>query len=209
MSIQNSLVDTLDAFIRRRLAEVNVSIPGRVESYDSSKQSANVQPLIQEVYTKDDGTRGVRNLPTIQAVPIAFPGAGSYGFTFPLAKGDTVMLLFSQASTDKWRKHGGLVDPLEDSRHDFSDAIAIPGLRSFNDATDQVADAAVIFGPEIRLGSKDASEFLALKSDVAAMKAVFDNHTHAYIPGTLASAPSSGPISPFPTPVGTTKVKAE
>ena len=226
MSIQKSLVDTLDAFIQRRLAQVNVSIPGRVQSYNASQQSATVQPLIQEAYIKEDGTRGVRDLPIIQAVPVAFPGAGSYGFTFPLTKGDTVMLLFSQASIDKWRKQGGKVDPLDDSRHDLSDAIAIPGLRSFSEATDQVADAAVLYGPEVRLGSKDASELIALKSDVQRLSDAFDAHVHAQwgFPGgtvdsgallttsepnvSISDAPGTVALK-APNVQGSAKVKAE
>jgi len=85
------------------------------------------------------------------------------------------MLLFSQASIDKWRKQGGKVDPVRDRRHDLSDAIAIPGLRSFSEATDQVADAAVLYGLEVRLGSKDASESILLgDSYVAAERAWLD-----------------------------------
>jgi len=215
MSIVGTLAETLDGFVQRRLAEINVSIPGRVVSYDASKQSASVQPLIQRAFIKEDGTRGVENLPIIQAVPIAFPGAGSYGFTFPLTKGDTVMLLFSQASIDRWRATGGLVDPLDDNRHDLSDAVAIPGLRSFNEATDQVADAAVIFGPDIRLGSKDASELLALKSDMAAMKTQLDLHIHlgvttgAGVSGVSTTVASAPTVLIYPAPVGTVKVKAE
>lgn len=212
MSVTYSLADVLDGFVERRLRNVNTAIPGRVESYDATTQKANVQPLIKQAYTDESGYRVAEDLPVIPGVPVVFPGSGAYTITFPVAKGDTVLLIFSQASLDKWRKSGGKVDPGDDSHHDLSDAIAIPGLRPFNAATKDVAPAAMVLGAsEIRLGSKDALDPVVLKSELAALRTLFNSHTHI----TTATIGTGGPgiVKPtdalWPAIVGSTKVKAE
>lgn len=153
-----------DGFQRRvdaALRRVNTSIPAKVLSYDRARQSIEAQPLVRVAYTDESGVRRVERLPAVTNVPIAFQGAGAYSSTFPLAKGDTVLLLFSQASLDKWCTRGGDVDPIDDRRFDLSDAIALPGLRAFPDALGDDAtadDAWVMAGPEIRIGGASGTE---------------------------------------------------
>jgi hypothetical protein len=116
-----------------------------VESYDSATQKISAQPLIKRGYTDETGERIAERLPIITGVPVVFPGGGGYRVTFPIAKGDTVLLIFSEASLDKWLAHGGDVDPNDDRRHTLSDAIAIPGLRDFAHALDSApTDCATI-----------------------------------------------------------------
>lgn len=154
MSETPTIVEAIDDLIDARLSEMQVAIPGRVESYNESDQSADVQPMVQRTYLKEDGSRGTETIPVVPKVPVVFPGGGSYGVTFPLSKGDTVLLIFSQASIDKWLDSGRLSDPAFDHHHDISDGIAIPGLRSFNSATSEVSGTAlVVSAPEIRIGS--------------------------------------------------------
>lgn len=126
-----SLADLLQIAIDRSIEGVNVAIPARVESYNALKQSINAQPLIRRGYTDENGDRQVETLPIVTNVPVAFPGAGGFRLTMPVTKGDTVLLIFSQRSLDKWLTKGGLVDPNDDRTHDMSDAVAILGVRSF------------------------------------------------------------------------------
>lgn len=147
------LTDCIDA----RLSDVHTSIPGRVESYDSSTQRASVQPLLKRGYEDEEGERQVEILPVIQDVPIVFPGSGSYADTFPISKGDIVLLVFMENSIDRWLSVGGLIDPSDDRRFALSDAVAIPGLRhSRLDPTAVSSSARVISAPEIQLGSTAA-----------------------------------------------------
>lgn len=156
---------TMSEVLRRavdaRLESVNTAIPARVESYDRATQTISAQPLVRAIYFDESGARQSERLPMVTRVPVVFQGAGDYASTFPLAKGDTVLLVFAQASIDKWLARGGDVDPLDDRRFDLSDAIAIPGLRSRPSSLDSSAtasDAWVISGPEIRIGGSSGTE---------------------------------------------------
>ena len=166
MSEKPTIVEALEGFLESKLRDLHVALPGRVESYNRALQAADVQPLIKQGHTGEDGTRALDSLPVVPRVPVVFSG-----MTYDLEKGDTVLMIFSHSSIDKWLSNGSLVDPLDDRHHDLSDAIAIPFLRSFNNATDQVSSGAkVIPGDDIRLGSKDAADPIALASELAALK---------------------------------------
>jgi hypothetical protein len=208
MSTTPTIVDSIDSLIDSRLRGLHVAIPGRVESYDESTQSADVQPLIQRGYEDESGNRAIEDLPVVPGVPVVFPGAGSFSITFPVVKGDTVLLIFSQASIDKWLGQGGKVDPLEDHHHDLSDGIAIPGLRSFNAATGQVHSSAMVLGAsKIKLGSKDAADPVVRESDLAALKTWLDTHVHTGV--TTGAGSSTAPASPSPTVTGSPDLEAD
>jgi hypothetical protein len=140
-----------------------------VESYDATTQKASVQPLIKRgYYDEKGGVRQAESLPIITGVPVLFPGGGGCRITWPIAVGDTVLLVFSEASLDKWVVTGGEVDPRDDRRHSLSDAVAIPGLRPFKNATAADGTNVVIEAPaEIHAGGSSA---LALQAELADLK---------------------------------------
>lgn len=120
----NELAILIRLAVAERLRQVNTCLPGRIVSYDAAKQTATVQPLLKS--KNPDGE--VETLPPLVNVPVVFPRAGGAAITFPVAKGDGVMLSFSQRSIDEWRGEGG-EHVVDDPRMlDLSDAIATPGL---------------------------------------------------------------------------------
>lgn len=125
------LATIIDLAFARRASGMRVSLPGRIESYDAATQRATVQPLVMESHTDDLGERVAELLPVVTDVPIMFPGSGAYRITWPVAAGDTVLLVFSSSSLDRWLARGGEVDPEDDRHHNISDAVAIPGLFDF------------------------------------------------------------------------------
>ena len=197
MSQSPTFAEVLRTAMDSHTADLHVAMPGRVESYDSTNQSVSVQPLIRRGYTGEDGERAVESLPVITGVPVVFPGTGGVSITWPVAAGDTVLLVFSESSIDKWLSRGGEVDPLDDRKHTLSDAIAIPGLRDFANPVPPAgihSTAMVITAPLIHAGGTDS---LALKSDVSALKSWAQ--TFATTVGYLA------PLAPSPT--GTSVLK--
>lgn len=118
------LVDALRSAIDSRLLELHTAIPAEVLSFDATKATVNVQPSIKRKMS--DGS--VVSLPVIQNVPICYPQGNGSIICFPLAKGDPVLLVFSERSLDIWWTKGGNVDPLDARKHNLSDAIAIPGV---------------------------------------------------------------------------------
>jgi hypothetical protein len=189
--------EVLRGAIDSSLDSLNVAIPGRVESYDAATQSCSVQPLIRKAVLDETGARVAERLPIITGVPVVFPGAGAYKIIFPIASGDIVLLVFASGSLDKWLAQGGDVDPLDDRKHSLSDAVAIPGLLSFNRASDAAHATALVFdAPLIHAGG---TQELALKTDVDALAA----HVNTLLVGGTGSAPN--PTAP--SAVGTTVLK--
>lgn len=126
-----------------RLAELNVAIPARVESYDADRYEISAQPLIHDAFVDESGARVADRPAIIHGVPVMMLGSGGTRVKFPIAVGDTVLLIFAHRSLDRWLVRGGEVDPEDDRRHSRSDAVALPGLQSFADASD--ADVMIEF----------------------------------------------------------------
>ncbi len=201
-----TLADTLRAALDARLTDVRVSLPGIVQSYDAARQRADVQPAIRDGYFDEAGERAADDLPVVTEVPVVFPGAGAASITWPLSPGDEVLLVFSSSSLDRWLARGGVVDPEDDRRHDLTDAIAIPGLRHARLPAAALGAGVVVRASSIQLGSSAAVDPVARKSDLDALIAIFNTHTHGGVS-------SGGQISAVPAPlappaVGSTVVKA-
>lgn len=93
----------------------------------AQKGTITVKPVLN--YKYQDGTIG--HMPSLLEVPTVFPSGGGGMLSFPLAVGDTVMLLFSQRSLDEWKVSDGSEEtytPLSSRVASLSDAIAVPGI---------------------------------------------------------------------------------
>ena len=134
-----TLEQVLDVALQHARTTLRVAMPGRVEAYNAEQQSADIQPLIQDTFLDDDGNNVVESLPIVPDVPIVFPRAGAFYLTFPIAKGDHVLLVVNDRSIDKFATgDGNETDPVDLRSHDISDAVAFPGFYPFTKA---VADA--------------------------------------------------------------------
>ncbi len=129
MTTQVTFEQAVRSFISTDRSRLNVSIPAKVISYDPKTQNASCKPLV-DMLLKDSR---IIPLPVINDIPVIFPSTDNSALTFPLNKDDTLLLVFSQRSLDNWlqTKNVDPVNPEDFRRHDFSDAIAIPGLFSF------------------------------------------------------------------------------
>lgn len=141
-----NLYRLLKRALDRGVAGVRISMPGVVVSYDKTKQRASIQPAITDGFIDEDGTRKPLADPILNDVPIAFPGSGGYGETWPIAKGDTVLIVWCSRSIARWKPRGSgdgrAIDPGDDRRHAIADAIAYPGVRDFGHALASVDDDA-------------------------------------------------------------------
>jgi len=112
------------------LAAVWTMLPGIVQSYDATTQTATVQPAIQGNITAPDGTVTAVSLPVITDVPVQFPSGGGFSLTFPVKAGDECILVFGSRGIDAWHALGGIQQPTAARKHNLSDAFAIVGIRS-------------------------------------------------------------------------------
>lgn len=230
-----SLEDLLDRFRGSIAEEIHTAVPGRVESYDAAAQVADVTPMVRRSMPRADGTRASETLPTIRAVPILWPRAGSWFVHMPLAAGDFVLLVMCERDPARWRVTGELSDPIDRRSHHLSHAIGIPGVYPRTKAlapTSTPADALVLgreSGATIRIQTDgevviDASLFrfggvgavlVALSTlvdaRIAALQLAHDTHTHLYSPGPLPPVVTAPPV-PLAGPqasTAATKTRAE
>lgn len=204
------LPTVLAGALRAHMKGVRVALPGRVETYDPTTQSCSVQPLIFDGVPDETGTRQPDRIAVVENVPVVFPGSGAFSITFPISKGDTVLLVVSSSSIDRWLAIGGEVDPIDDRRHHITDAIAIPGLRDFPHAISPAPSttAMAITANDLRLGAATASDPVALKSDLTQLKAAIISATIALGAGGAAAIATAADVNAGGTwPNCATKIK--
>lgn len=124
--MNTQLVDAIRNMINTGIANLHICLPGEIVKYENG--IAEVQPLLRRVYR--DGTE--LDLPVIPRVPVVHPRTMTAGIQLPVQKGDGCLLLFAERSLDVWLSKGNIVSPDDFRKFDLSDAIAIPGLYSFN-----------------------------------------------------------------------------
>lgn len=196
MSRNPTTAELLNRAIESALGDIYMGMPGKVVRYDADKQEADVQPLIKVSYIDEAGERKLEALPVVPSVPVIFQGGGGFVVQFPIDVGDTVWLMFTAVSIDKWLKvgttGGSPVDPESDSRHALADAVALPGLRSFKDKRPSVEDGLTlgkeggnqikVLDGQIYFGSLTAAENMVLGQAFKTLaEALFDlivAHTH-------------------------------
>ena len=181
-------------------------------SYNNSTQTADVRPMVKrQVPTDDETGRIAEELPVIPTVPVIFPNGGDFFISFPLAVGDTGLLVFSERSIQSWRQTGDVSDPGDVCMHDIESAVFIPGLRTAKDPISGTSGSNMVIAKEGGLaitvtasqmqvgGSSDAA---ALASVMESWKTIFNSHTHP-APGGATSATAT----PFTGSAASTKLK--
>jgi hypothetical protein len=231
--ITPNLAQVLQKVLESRLSDLHVALPGRVERYDHTTQTADVQPQLRRLVEAGEAAKDLEeSLPVIPDVPVMFPRSGEFFLSMPIQVGDFVLLVFNERSIDLWREQGREVTPTDDRMHSLAGAVAIPGLFPSAKALTDARNNAIVMGKEagpqihlddtlIHLGQNDAAEFVAqaqktldrLSAIVSAVNSfyasVFNVHFHGT--GVGPSAPPSVLATSLgaPASVAATKVKVE
>lgn len=144
-----TLSSVIELTVENMLKDLHTSMPGIIETFDPSSQTATVQPAIKRVFITTDGT-GIdiltpSNLPVLINVPVSFPRGGGYSLTFPVAKGDECLLHFCERTIDNWHEFGGIKTPNSKRMHSLSDAVAYVGVSSkVNKISDYSSNSVVL-----------------------------------------------------------------
>jgi hypothetical protein len=115
--------------VESRQAEMWTSLPGIVESVDFEKQTMTVRPAIKSAQRKEDGNIEHVELPLLKDVPIIFPSGGGMTMTFPIKKGDGVMVTFGSRPIDAHMQSDGVQKQIDARMHSLSDGFAQVGFR--------------------------------------------------------------------------------
>ena len=127
-----SLEGLMNQYSKNSINAMFTSIPARIVGTPNlAEQRVDVQILVNKVTTDDVS----REHTVLLNVPLVFQGSQSSQFSFPVVAGDTVLLVFSQRSIDRFKLGGKTPHtPADFRKYSRNDAMAIPGLFSFPDA---------------------------------------------------------------------------
>lgn len=192
-----NISETLRLTVDSALNDVHTSIPGVVVAYDKATQRAQVQATVMKSRLLEDGSRAVEKYPLVVGCPVQFPGGSGLVVTFPVRPGDFGMLMFSEASIDRWIVNDGrIVDPDFDHRFDLTDGWFIPGIRPAKAARQTQPDDAVCIGVD---GGdfQGAALGATLQTFLNGLRAALVGHTHPYV--NVATPAITGPGT-FATP---------
>lgn len=151
-----------EEFYRRMLdnfsANIRVSLPGIIQSFDPDTQTVTVQPSIREKVINDDLTQQWVDIPLLLDVPVVIPRAGGYVLTMPIKQGDECLVVFGDSCFDAWFSNGGVQNQIEKRRHDLSDAFALIGVWSQPRKINNYSTTSA------QLRSDDGSTYISMKN---------------------------------------------
>lgn len=155
-----SFYEIIDDIVDDKLFDLNIAMPATVVSVDAKKRRVSVQPSFRRVFVNIPEPV---DIPVIQDVPLAEIRANDALISMPIAKGDHVLLIFSQRDLTDWKKTGGRDVPATSRRNHLSDAIALPCLYPSDHAIDVDPNALVVRYGGSRISLKK-SESLKLEA---------------------------------------------
>lgn len=148
VSSKYSLADVIKMAIESDKVDNHTALPAEVISFDSTLGVCSALISINRVV---DDTEF--EFPVLEGIPVVFPASASAGFTFTLAKGDGVLLIFSERNLDKWKSFGTGFPPVDSRFFDISGAVAIPGLNhKLSPRVPPQADATEMRGKKVFIG---------------------------------------------------------
>lgn len=230
MAQSRSLTEVVQAAVNAGLGRLELQLPVRVESYDSARQVVRVSPLLRELVDEEgDGQEVPHDLPVVDEVPVEWPGAGGARLTFPIAVGDTGLLVMCGRSLDEWKAAPNrVVTPADTRRHAFMDAVFRPGLKSPAAPWKGVRTDAVTLGYEsgmqihigpdgIALGEQSPAYAVALAEKVVealdSIKSAFNGHTHSTTQGPSGTPAGAGAVGArsvsLPSTIASSSVKVK
>lgn len=170
--------EVLDIAIASFIRDVNVALPGRIESYDSDLQKATVKPLVKRLLADENGEEILEILPVIPGVPVVFPRGGGFFISMPVKPGDFCLLVFNSFPIDKYIAGDGKdTNPDDFDTHNMSDAVALMGFAPFSKAIAGADPDNLVMGKEngpqihladekIELGGKGSGDWVSKDSAI-------------------------------------------
>lgn len=129
------LTDTLENTKRDTSVSLNAVQIGIIEAFDSSNQTATIRIAIKQVIDiAPDGTRTLKEHPLILECPVVTLFGGDSFINLPIQTGDNCLVFFCDREIDNWLNKGGVQAPTIGRTHDVSDAIALVGIRNFQNS---------------------------------------------------------------------------
>lgn len=205
--VEPTLAELIRRALESRLAQVRVSMPGKIVDYNPGTKTATVQPCLSDVLFDEDDNRVVRELKPIQNVPVVFPGGAALDQHIVLVADDTGDLVFATNSINDWQASGNVAPPGDLRLHPLGSAKFYPGLRhNGNVPPDTDNSIGEPGGTRARFASgvmhvsatPTGGDFVALAAAVDARFSALENYVSALVlPVSGGSAgPPAVPVTP-------------
>jgi len=211
MANVNTLGETIKRIIDSRVIDLHTALPGRVKSYDASKQTADIEAMISR-QIPTGGTEDpdiIENLPVLPSIPVLFLSAGGFFVSLPLQVDDPVLIIFCERDINHYRATGNIGDPSTPQTHSLNGAVCIPvNFSQYNNNIQDVSTTNMVLGKDggssnitittstIEVGgSSDAATLDSkLQTELGKIKATLDSLTGQAsftVPYTKGSTASS------------------
>ena len=158
------LAELVQRIVRQSLRQMRVSMPAVVVAYDAGRSMAQVQIVQPEL--EPDGT--LTEQPVIAEVPVSWPRAGGAHLTFPLARGDTGMVVFADRDIAGWVSENDRSAPDSDRMHGITDAMFVPGIQGGGVASNETDVELSYAGALIRINPEGEVSVVAPSVTVTA-----------------------------------------
>lgn len=200
---------SLESFTDAVKYEINTAIPASIVSYDEDARTATVKVHYSDHYESEGTEPNREDWPPLPDCPVLWPRSGKFIFTWPLSKGDPVMLVFSQRSLQEWSASDGKTDigSFLLSTHNPSDAVVMPGLSPSGNKIGETTEIKITSSNEVqikaekfRFGSFDAAKALAVAEKTNAELNTLKGKINEIIAAAVAGG---GLVLPPPTPIAT------
>lgn len=123
------LAELIRRAIASERADIQVSMPGIVVSYDAATETATIQPATRRARYNAEDEIVAEDIPPIQNVPVCWPSCAALSIHGVLASGDGVDLVFSTYSHSGYRNTGSVATPLDLRPQSLSYPKAYPGFK--------------------------------------------------------------------------------
>ena len=104
-----------EALKQEIFSSLHCALPGTVISFDSEKQTAEIQPAVK---------LGSMLFPVLADVPVFMP------VPFEVNPGDACLVVFADLDIDAWVESGEASEPRSARKHSLSDGFAFVGWRT-------------------------------------------------------------------------------
>lgn len=121
-----NLLNAVSQYFSQALTSVHTAIPAKVVSADPEAGTISAIPTIR--LPMENGVEV--ECPELRDIPVIYPQCAAFDLKFPMAKDDLVLLVFLEVESSVWRGSDGSTpsSPLDTSRFQLGNAVAIPGL---------------------------------------------------------------------------------
>lgn len=166
------LSDLLDDLKKDTMNAMNCIQIGTIQSYNPLLNTAKVSINFKVELLNGD----IKEYPQLEDCPVFIMGGVSSYVSFPIAKGDTCIVLFNDKCIDDWYLTGEVVKPANNRSHSIADGIVLVGLRSIDKAVKNPANSICIEGGPKKVSIRNDDEDLKslLEGQTTTLKSMID-----------------------------------